>query len=107
MHRFHLLKIYVSRFNRSTLASHICSMDSIPWVHHSREEGSLDGRLVCLQVYLNFNMNIYHQQAPFSGAVVGEQVIKIRSFIVFCVIFSFLLIFLFASTIFLSSSKSI
>jgi hypothetical protein len=39
-------------------------MDSIPWVHHSREEGSLDydGRLVRLQVYLNFNMNIYRQQ---------------------------------------------
>jgi hypothetical protein len=39
-------------FTRSTFASHICSMDSIPWVHHSREEGSLDydGRLVRLQV---------------------------------------------------------
>jgi hypothetical protein len=39
-------------FTRSTFASHICSTDSIPWVHHSREEGSLDydGRLACLQV---------------------------------------------------------
>jgi hypothetical protein len=39
-------------FTRSTLASHICSTDSIPWVHHSREEGSLDydGGLVRLQV---------------------------------------------------------
>jgi hypothetical protein len=75
-------------------------MNSIPWVHHSREEGSLDydRRLVCLQVYLNFNTNIHHQQAPFSGAVAGEQVIKIRSFIAFCVIFSFLLVFHFAST---------
>jgi hypothetical protein len=83
-------------FNRSTLASHICSTDSIPWVHHSREEGSLDydGRLLRLQVYLNFNTNIYHQQAPFSGAVAGEQVIKIRCFIAFCVTFSFLLVFL-------------
>jgi hypothetical protein len=82
-------------FNRSTLASHICSTDSIPWVHHSREEGSLDydGRLVRLQVYLNLNMNIYRQQAPFSGAVAGGLVIKIRSFIAFCVIFSFLLVF--------------
>jgi hypothetical protein len=43
-------------------------------------------------------MNIYRQQAPFSGAVVGEQVIKIRFFIAFCVIFSFVLVFLFAST---------
>jgi hypothetical protein len=84
-------------------------MDSIPWVHHSREDGSLDydGRLVRLQVYLNFNTNIYHKQAPFSGTVAGEQVIKIQSFIAFCVIFSFLLVFLFASTNFLSFSKSI
>jgi hypothetical protein len=39
-------------FTRSTFASHICSTDLIPWVHHSREEGSLDydGRLVRLQV---------------------------------------------------------
>jgi hypothetical protein len=75
-------------FTRSTLASHICSTDSIPWVHHSREEGSLDydGRLVHLQVYLRFDMIIHRQQAPFSGAVVGEQVIKIWSFIAFCVI---------------------
>jgi hypothetical protein len=37
-------------FTRSTFVSHICSTDSIPWVHHSREEGSLDydGRLVRL-----------------------------------------------------------
>jgi hypothetical protein len=54
-------------------------MDSIPWVHHSRLEGSLeyDWRLVRLQVYLNFNTIIHSQQAPFSGAVAGEQVIKI------------------------------
>jgi hypothetical protein len=54
-------------------------MDLIPWVHHSREQGSLDydGRLVHLQVYLNFDTNIHHQQAPFSGAVAGEHVIKI------------------------------
>jgi hypothetical protein len=80
--------------NRSTLASHICSTDSIPCVHHSREEGSLDydGRLVRLQVYLKFNTIIHRQQAPFSGAVAGEQVIKIWSFIAFCVIFSFLLV---------------
>jgi hypothetical protein len=67
-------------FTRSTLASHICSTDSIPWVHHSREEGSLDydGGFVHLQVHLNFNTNIYRQQAPFSGVIVGEQVIKIR-----------------------------
>jgi hypothetical protein len=51
-------------FIRSTLASHICSTDSIPWVHHSREEGSLDynGRLVRLQVYLKFNTIIHRQQ---------------------------------------------
>jgi hypothetical protein len=67
---------------------------------HLREEGSLDydGGFVHLQVHLNFNTNVHHQQAPFSGAVAREQVIKIRSFIAFCVIFSFLLVFLFAST---------
>jgi hypothetical protein len=39
-------------FNRLSFASHICCTDSIPWVHHSREEGSLDydGRLVRLRV---------------------------------------------------------
>jgi hypothetical protein len=39
-------------------------MDSIPWVHHSREEGSLDydGRLVRLQVQTNFDTTINHQQ---------------------------------------------
>jgi hypothetical protein len=47
---------------------------------------------------MNFDTTINRQQAPFSGAVAGEQVIKIRSFIAFCVIFSFLLVFLFAST---------
>jgi hypothetical protein len=72
----------------STLASHICSTDSIPWVRHLREEGSLDydRGFVRLQVHLEFNTNIYRQQPPFSGAVPGEQVIKIRSFIAFCVI---------------------
>jgi hypothetical protein len=75
---------------------------------HLREEGSLDyvGGFVHLQVHLKFNMNIHRQQAPFSVAAAGEQVIKIRSFIAFCVIFSFLLVF-FASTNFWSSSKSI
>jgi hypothetical protein len=58
-----------------------------------------------LQVYLKFNMIIHRQQAPFSGAVAWDQVIKIQSFIAFCVIFSFLLVFLFASTNFLSSSN--
>jgi hypothetical protein len=50
-------------FTRSTLASHISSTDSIPWVHHSWEEGSLDydGRLVRLQVYLKFNTIIHRQ----------------------------------------------
>jgi hypothetical protein len=41
---------------------------------------------------------MYRQQAPFSGAVAGEHVIKIRFLIAFCVNFSFLLVFLFAST---------
>jgi hypothetical protein len=41
-----------------------CSTDSIPWVHHSREEGSLkyDGGFVRLQIHMNFDMIIYRQQ---------------------------------------------
>jgi hypothetical protein len=64
---------------------------------HMREEGSLDydEGFVRLQVHLKFNTNIHRPQAPFSGAVAREQVIKIRSFIAFCVIFSFLLVFIF------------
>jgi hypothetical protein len=52
---------------------------------HLREEGSLDydGGLVHLQVQTNFDTTINRQQAPFSGAVVGEQVIKIQSSIAF------------------------
>jgi hypothetical protein len=58
-----------------------CSTDSIPWVHHSREEGTLDydGGFVCLQIHMKFDMNIHRQQAPFSRAVAGEQAIKIQS----------------------------
>jgi hypothetical protein len=60
-----------------------------------REEGSLDydGGLVRLPVQTNFDTTIDHQQAPFSGAVVGEQVIKIKSSIAFVNIFSFSLDF--------------
>jgi hypothetical protein len=65
-----------------------------------REEGSLDydGGLVCLQVQLKFDTNIHRQQAPFSGVVAEEQVIKIRSFIAFCEYFQFSFGFFFAST---------
>jgi hypothetical protein len=58
-----------------------CSTDSIHWVHHSREEGFLDydGGFVRLQIHLNFDTIIYRQQAPFCGAVAGEQAIKIQS----------------------------
>jgi hypothetical protein len=62
-----------------------CSTNSIPWVHHSREEGThdYDGGFVCLQIHVNFDTNIHHQQAPFSSAVAGEQAIKIQSSIAF------------------------
>jgi hypothetical protein len=65
---------------------------------HLREEGSLDydGELVRLQVQTNFDTNIYRQQAPFSGAIAGEQVIKIQSSIAFVNIFSFSLDFSFS-----------
>jgi hypothetical protein len=68
-------------------------MDSVPWVHHSREEGSLDydGGFVSLQINMNFDTIIYLQQHPFSGAVAGEQAIKIQSSIAYFSVF--LLIF--------------
>jgi hypothetical protein len=58
---------------------------------HLREEGSLgyDRGLVRLQVQTKLDTHIHRQQAPFSGAVAGEQVIKIRSFIAFCEYFQF------------------
>jgi hypothetical protein len=70
-----------------------CFTDSIPWVHHSREEGSLDydGVFVRLQIHMNFDTNIHRQQAPFSGAIAGEQAIKIQSSIAYFLVF--LLIF--------------
>jgi hypothetical protein len=30
-----------------------------------------------MQIHMNFDTVIYRQQAPFSGAVAGEQAIKI------------------------------
>jgi hypothetical protein len=49
-----------------------------------------------LQIQPNFDAIINRQQGPFSGAVAGEQAIKIQSSITFCEYFSvFLLIFLF------------
>jgi hypothetical protein len=70
-----------------------CSTDSIPWIHHSREKGSLDydGGFVRLQIHMNFDTIIYRQQAPFYGAVAGEQAIKIQSSIAYFLVF--LLIF--------------
>jgi hypothetical protein len=70
-----------------------CSTDSIPWVHHSREEGSLDydGGFVRLQIHMNFDTIIYRQQAPFSGAVAGEQAIKIQSSIAYFSVFLLIL----------------
>jgi hypothetical protein len=42
-----------------------CSTDSIPWIHHSREEESLDydGGFVRLQIHMNFDTIIYRQHA--------------------------------------------
>jgi hypothetical protein len=49
-------------------------MDSIPWVHHSTEEGSIDyaGGFVRLQVHLNFNTNIYRQQESLKERIEKE-----------------------------------
>jgi hypothetical protein len=49
---------------------------------------------------MKFDTHIHRQQAPFSGAVAGEQVIKIQSSIAFVNIFSFSLEFSFASLTF-------
>jgi hypothetical protein len=54
---------------------------------------------------LNFNTNIYRQQAPFFGAVAGLQVIKIQSSIAFVIIFSFSFDFSFASLNFYHSQN--
>jgi hypothetical protein len=80
-------------FNRLNSCVAHCSTDSIPWVHHSREEGSLDydGGFVRLQIHMNFDTIIYRQEAPFSGAVAGEQAFKIQSSIAYVSVF--LLIF--------------
>jgi hypothetical protein len=43
---------------------------------------------------MNFDTTINRQQAPFSGAVAGEQVIKIQSSLRFRIFSVFLLIFL-------------
>jgi hypothetical protein len=43
---------------------------------------------------LKFDTNIHRQQAPFSGAVAGEQVIKIRSLLLFVNNFQFYFVFL-------------
>jgi hypothetical protein len=66
---------------------------------HLREEGSVgyDGGLVRLQVQTNFDTTINHQQAPFSGTIAREQVIKIQSSFAFVNIFSFSLDFSFSS----------
>jgi hypothetical protein len=66
-----------------------CSTELIPWVNHSREEGSLnyDGGFVRLQIHMNFDTIIYRQQASFSGAVAGEQAIKIQSSIAYFSVF--------------------
>jgi hypothetical protein len=55
-----------------------CSTDSIPWVHHSREEGSLDydGGFVRLQIHMNFDTIIYRQHcciALFGNAFVNVE----------------------------------
>jgi hypothetical protein len=77
---------------------------------HLREEGSLgyDGGLVCLQVQTNFDTTINRQQAPFSGTVAREQVIKIQSSIVFVNnFFRFSLDFSFSSLDFDQPKKTI
>jgi hypothetical protein len=59
-----------------------CSTDSIPWVHHSREEGSLDynGGFVRLQIHMNFDTNIHHQH--HQNLLRGLDVLSMSPFLV-------------------------
>jgi hypothetical protein len=63
-----------------------CSTDSIPWVHHSREEGSLDydGGFVNLQIHIKFDTNIYRQQAPFLAPLPGIKQSRSNLVSLFC-----------------------
>ena len=64
-----LLKIKVfSAYQIGSCVTH-CSTDSIPWDHHSRDEGPLDydEGFVCLQVQTNFAMIIKRQQILMSA----------------------------------------
>jgi hypothetical protein len=61
----------------------LCSMDSIHWVHHSREEESLDydGGFVRLQIHMKFDTIVYHQQGSiifFFSLVMGVNIKETR-----------------------------
>jgi hypothetical protein len=55
---------------------------------------------------MNFDTIIYRQQAPFSGAVVGEQAIKIQSSIAYFFSFSFDFLLHLLSLIILKKKKN-
>jgi hypothetical protein len=63
---------------------------------HLREEGSLhyNGGLVRLWVQMKLDMHLHRRQAPFSGAIAREQVIKTQSSLRLWIFLVFLLIFL-------------
>jgi hypothetical protein len=63
---------------------------------HLREEGSLDydGGSVRLQVHSKINTNIHRQQAPYPAPLSGNKWSRFNLLLLFCVIFSFLLVFL-------------
>jgi hypothetical protein len=50
-----------------------CSTDSIPWVHDSREQGSLDndGGFVHLQIHMNYDTIIHRQHNNDTLAAAG------------------------------------
>jgi hypothetical protein len=64
-----------------------CSTDLIPWVHHSREEGSLDydGGFVRLQTHMKFDTNIHRQQRIYtlnnlySSRIIKDMIFKVGS----------------------------
>jgi hypothetical protein len=76
------------------LALHIVpQIRYLGFTHEGRRVSRLRWRTCPLASTKTFDTTINRRQAPFSGAVAGEQVIKIQSSIAFVNIFSFSLDF--------------
>jgi hypothetical protein len=109
MQRFHLLKIKVLVFIRSILASHIVPRIRYLGFITRGKKGPLtttEDLSACKSTWSL--IRIYTVNKPlFLAPLPRNKWSRFDFFIAFCVIFSFLLVFLFSSTNFWSSSKSI